>query len=75
MSDFDINCFECQEQRKPLLVTTLSKAGNVFARSYIRIVGSNPSHGMNIRVYSQPYRPQRPVTGIALLYGDGVCFL
>jgi hypothetical protein len=24
---------------------------------------------------SQPYRPQRPVTGIALLYGDGVCFL
>jgi hypothetical protein len=24
---------------------------------------------------SQPYRPLRPVTGIALLYGDGVCFL
>jgi hypothetical protein len=24
---------------------------------------------------SQPYRPKRPVTGIALLYGDGVCFL
>jgi hypothetical protein len=24
---------------------------------------------------SQPYRPARPVTGIALLYGDGVCFL
>jgi hypothetical protein len=23
----------------------------------------------------QPYRPPRPVTGIALLYGDGVCFL
>jgi hypothetical protein len=23
---------------------------------------------------SQPYRPPRPVTGIALLYGDGVCF-
>jgi hypothetical protein len=21
------------------------------------------------------YRPPRPVTGIALLYGDGVCFL
>jgi hypothetical protein len=24
---------------------------------------------------SQPYRPSRPLTGIALLYGDGVCFL
>jgi hypothetical protein len=24
---------------------------------------------------TQPYRPPRPVTGIALLYGDGVCFL
>jgi hypothetical protein len=24
---------------------------------------------------SQPYRPLRPDTGIALLYGDGVCFL
>jgi hypothetical protein len=23
----------------------------------------------------QPYRPPWPVTGIALLYGDGVCFL
>jgi hypothetical protein len=24
---------------------------------------------------SQSYRPPMPVTGIALLYGDGVCFL
>jgi hypothetical protein len=24
---------------------------------------------------SQSYRPPRPVTGTALLYGDGVCFL
>jgi hypothetical protein len=24
---------------------------------------------------AQTYRPPRPVTGIALLYGDGVCFL
>jgi hypothetical protein len=24
---------------------------------------------------SQPYKPPRPVTGMSLLYGDGVCFL
>jgi hypothetical protein len=24
---------------------------------------------------SLPYRPPTPVTGIVLLYGDGVCFL
>jgi hypothetical protein len=27
------------------------------------------------RLTTQPYRPPQPVTGIALLYGDGVCFL
>jgi hypothetical protein len=26
-------------------------------------------------VLTQSYSPPRPVTGIALLYGDGVCFL
>jgi hypothetical protein len=32
-------------------------------------------HECDILDISQPYRPQRPVTRIALLYGDGVCFL
>jgi hypothetical protein len=29
----------------------------------------------NLTANSQPYRPPQPVMGIALLYGDGVCFL
>jgi hypothetical protein len=31
--------------------------------------------GRGILNISQPYRPPRSVKGIALLYGDGVCFL
>jgi hypothetical protein len=44
--------------------------------------GSQPYHHLcadcldNVGSLASPtYRPPRPVTGIALLYGDGVCFL
>jgi hypothetical protein len=36
---------------------------------------SRMSRQCGILNISQPYRPPRLVTGIALLYGDGVCFL
>jgi hypothetical protein len=36
---------------------------------------SRPSRQCGILNISQPYRPPRPVKGIAILYGDGVCFL
>jgi hypothetical protein len=38
-------------------------------------VGNHRSRQCGILNNSEPYRPPRPVTGIALLYGDGVCFL
>jgi hypothetical protein len=39
------------------------------------IIMSRLSRQCGILNISQPYRPSRPVTGTALLYGDGVCFL
>jgi hypothetical protein len=49
-------------------VRWVRRADNLTAMSHL----SRQCAILNI---SQPYRPPRPVTGIALLYGDGVCFL
>jgi hypothetical protein len=43
--------------------------------SISQLTVSRLSRHCGILNISQPYRPSRPVTGIALLYGDGVCFL
>jgi hypothetical protein len=60
-----------------VLVVTICKC------SMNPVYNPKPVHTHSIRVtvgtyilnISQLYRPPRPVTGIALLYGDGVCFL
>jgi hypothetical protein len=43
--------------------------------SISQLTVSRLSRQCGILNISQPYRPPGPVTGIALLYGDGVCFL
>jgi uncharacterized protein YunC (DUF1805 family) len=43
--------------------------------SILQLTVSKLSRQCGILNISQPYRLPRPVTGIALLYGEGVCFL
>jgi hypothetical protein len=62
------------------LIVTVSKDKKETA-SETPVTGTSPPHvsplsrQCGILNISQHYRPPRPVTGIALLYGDGVCFL
>jgi hypothetical protein len=44
-------------------------------RSRCHHLGADCPKKRGILNISKPYRPPRPFTGIALLYGDGVCFL
>jgi hypothetical protein len=48
--------------------------GLLQGQLHICIQDYTQSSDLNLNI-SQLYRPSRPVTGIALLYGDGVCFL
>jgi hypothetical protein len=52
-----------------------SKVRRVRRSDNLTATVSRLSRQCRILNISQPYRPPRPVTGITLLYGDGVCFL
>jgi hypothetical protein len=47
----------------------------VQVASILQLTVSRLSRQCDILNISQPYRSPRPVTGLALLYGDEVCFL
>jgi hypothetical protein len=52
MKRFNINKLNEVEGKEPITVAARSNAWNVFARSNTGIVGSNPTQGMDVCVYS-----------------------
>jgi hypothetical protein len=53
----------------PIKMAARSKAWSVFARSNAVIVGSNPTRGMNVGVYSMFVLGSDFVTGWSLVQG------
>jgi hypothetical protein len=52
-----------------------SKTRLVLRADSLTAICERLSRQYEILNFSQTYRPPRPVTGIALLYGNGECFL